>query len=372
MNPFIIKGYGGRDRFCNREAEILKLLNAVGNQRDVTLVSLRKMGKTGLIFHLSDQLKRKKSHETIYLDILHTENLNGLINQLATAIIRLKKPFGQKMKDFLSGFRYLRPVIMVDALTGLPAVSLQVAGEKETQSTLAGLFGLLSERSRTIPVVVAIDEFQQISHYPEKNTEALLRGIMQSLDRVTFIFSGSNKTMLTRMFGDASRPFYQSTEMIFLEEINETDYSAFISRHFTSNGRKADPETVTDLLTWTRRHTWYLQYTCNRIFETGLACSEETKREVMADILLGFEPFYLEYRSLVTRHQWQLLKAIAHSGSAAAITSGNFIKQFALTNASTVKRGVETLLSKEMIYKKEGQYYIYDVFFSRWLECLEI
>ena len=372
MNPFIIKGYGGSNFFCDRETETIKLLNAIRNQRDVTLISLRKMGKTGLILRVFDQIKKEKSHETIYLDIFHTQNLNGLINQLATAIFRMKKPFGKRINDFFSNFRYVRPVISVDVLSGLPFVSLQIADEKEAKTTLEELFAILSERSRTIPVVVAIDEFQQISKYPEINVEALLRGIIQQLNKVAFIFSGSDKSMLTRMFGDASRPFYQSTEMIFLEEIKDDSYVSFIKRHFIKNGRKVDPVTVSDLLTWTRLHTWYLQYTCNRIFETGQDCIDETKKTVVADILLGFEPFYLEYRSLLTRHQWQLLKAIAHSGNVSSVTSGNFIRQFDLSNASTVKRGIDTLTEKEMIFRRKNEYFVYDVFLSRWLELQEI
>jgi hypothetical protein len=86
----------------------------------------------------------------------------------------------------------------------------------------------------------------------------------------------------------------------------------------------------------------------------------------------GTKPFYSEYRSLLTRHQWQLLKAIAHSGSVSAITSGDFIRRYSLTNASTVKRGIDALIQKEMIYQKDSQYFVYDVFFSRWLETLEI
>ena len=178
--------------------------------------------------------------------------------------------------------------------------------------------------------------------------------------------------MLTRMFGDATRPFYQSTEMIFLEKINAEAYSFFITRHFLKSGRKVEPGVVADLLDWTRAHTWYLQYVCNRIYETELDFTPLTIKSVIPDILLGFEPFYMEYRSLVTRHQWQLLKAISQSSDNMTVTSGNFIKQFNLTNASTVKRGIETLLAKEMIYKKDGQYFIYDVFFSHWLETQEI
>jgi hypothetical protein len=159
--------------------------------------------------------------------------------------------------------------------------------------------------------------------------------------------------------------------MVYLEEIPADPYRDFIIRHFSANDRKVDEASLDELLGWTRRHTWYLQFACNRIFETGLDFGPAALREIMPDILNGFEPFYLEYRSLLTRHQWQMLKAIAHAGSASAITSGDFIRTYNLSNASTVKRSVESLTEKEMIYHRDGCYFVYDVFLSRWLELME-
>jgi AAA+ ATPase superfamily predicted ATPase len=368
MNPFIIKGYAGRNWFCDREDEVQRLLNAIFNQRDMTLVSLRKMGKTGLIHYLFDILEEEKKYETIYFDILHTQDLNSFINALATVIYQLKKPAGRKIRDFLTSFRYLRPAISVDPLSGAPTVSLTIQGETSQQTTLLELFSLLRERSAICPIVLAIDEFQQVGFYPERNTEAILRGITQTMPDIRFIFSGSNQSMLMRMFGDATRPFYQSTEMIYLEEIPVESYREFIKQHFLANNRQVDESAIEALLEWTRRHTWYLQFVCNRIFETGKDLNDQTLREVMTDILLSFEPFYLEYRTLLTRHQWQMLKAVAQSGSAATITSGDFIRSNNLTNASTVKRSTESLKEKEMIYQRDGRYFVYDVFLSRWLE----
>ena len=372
MNPFIIKGYGGKRFFCNREREAERILNAIKNKRDITLVSLRKMGKTGLIFHIFETLRKEKVIEPVYLDIYHTEDLNGIINKLATSLYRMKKSFGQQMKDFFLNFRFVRPVVSIDSLTGLPAVSFHISGEKEAIHTLEDLFAIIAERSRKIPIVVAIDEFQQIANYPEKNTEALIRGLTQSLTRVNFLYSGSNKTMLFRMFGEASRPFYQSTEMIYLEEIAEKEYTPFIIEHFKRNSRMIDEGLVEEILRLTRRHTWYSQYFCNKLFETGQNINKEIFLSIFRNILLENEPFYLEFRNLLTRYQWQLLKAFAHSGGSESVTSGDFIKKYNITNASTVKRGIDSLLEKEIIFKKDKQYFVYDVFFSRWLETQEI
>ena len=372
MNPFIIKGYEGKNLFCDREKESGRILNAIKNRRDITLVSLRKMGKTGLIFHTFEILRKEKTYESIYLDIYHTENLNGLINQLATTLFRMKKSFGQRMKDILSNFRLVRPVISFDQLSGLPSVSFLIADERDAQHTLEDLFQMIGERSQKIPIILAIDEFQQISKYPEKNVEALIRGITQKLLNVQFIYSGSNKIMLSRMFGDASRPFYQSTEMMYLEEINAPEYAAFIKRLFSRNSRENKEETVSEILRLTRCHTWYSQYFCNKFFETGREINRENCTSILRNILLENEPFYLEFRNLLTHPQWQLMKAIAHSEGASSITSGDFIKKYNLTNASTVKRGIDSLTEKEMIYKKANTYYVYDVFFSRWLETQAI
>lgn len=368
MNPFIIRGYEGKQFFCDRKEESGRIIGALRNKRDITLISLRKMGKTGLIYHVFDLIRKEKQFETIYLDIYHTENLNQLIDQLATALYRMKRPFAVRMKDFLSNFRYVRPVITVDPMTGAPAVSVQIGNEQEAAKTLEDLFSMISERSKERKVILAIDEFQQISQYPETNTEALIRGIAQSLKNVRFIYSGSNKTLLTRMFGDSTRPFYQSTEIVFLGEIEEQAYLEFIMKMFQNSGGTILPEDAREILRLTRRHTWHTQYLCNRLFEKMDRKEKTTVSDVFYTILLENESFYFEIRNLLTRAQWNLLKAIAASDGASALMSGDFIRTFNLTNASTVRRGIESLLEKELIYLKDDLYFVYDVFFARWLE----
>jgi hypothetical protein len=264
----------------------------------------------------------------------------------------------------------VRPVITIDPLSGLPSISLQVTGEQDARGTLEELFSILNDRSASRPVVVAIDEFQQIAGYPEGNAEALLRGMISTLRKVRFIFSGSNKSMLLRMFGDATRPFYQSSEMMFLSEIPVEQYRSFIKGLFEEKGRLVDVDVITELLRWCRGHTWYVQFTANRLFETGRNIDTENLRNTIREIISGNEPFYLEFRNLLTRHQWQLLRAIASTDGIEKLTSGNFIRRYNLTNASTVKRSVNSLIDKEMVFRKEDKYYVYDVFLARWLEMI--
>ena len=48
-NPFLVYGYASPRYFCDREAETQQILSALENERNLTLIAPRRMGKTGLI-----------------------------------------------------------------------------------------------------------------------------------------------------------------------------------------------------------------------------------------------------------------------------------------------------------------------------------
>ena len=55
-NPFLTSGYYSPEYFCDRKNETKQLLNSIQNGQNVTLTSIRRIGKTGLIKHLFYQL----------------------------------------------------------------------------------------------------------------------------------------------------------------------------------------------------------------------------------------------------------------------------------------------------------------------------
>ena len=74
------------------------------------------------------------------------------------------------------------------------------------------------------PVVIAIDEFQQILEYPEQNVEALLRTAIAPLKQTSFIFCGSNQAMMQTILLPRARPFvlllgFQATCLMKIQSI---------------------------------------------------------------------------------------------------------------------------------------------------------
>jgi len=371
FNPFYTVSYKSENYFCDRKSELKRLSSNANNGINTTLISARKYGKSALIYRLFEELNKQKEWICIYIDIYSTQNIKELTELLAVSAIK-KFPEKQSIgKRFMQFFKSLHPVLSYDALTGQPEVRFEFTQARDYERTLGAILHFLEEQKA--PILLAFDEFQQVAMYPEKNTEAILRTIIQTLHNVQFIFSGSNQHLMIEIFNSAKRPFFSSTQSLVLSEIPADLYSEFIRRHFVENKRTIDTETIDFILEWTCNHTYYTQFVCNKLYASNLRNPDliETKL-ICSQILEAEKSTFLQYRNLLTDYQWQLLIAIAKEEKVFQPQSKNFIQKHKLGGASTVKKAVDSLVVKEMLLvhiEKDLSYYrIYDVFLIRWLQ----
>lgn len=373
-NPFIIKSYESKELFCDREEELQLMLRNCINGTDMTLISQRRVGKTGLVLRLFDELHdvRPDIH-TIYFDIFASRNIDDFIKLMAEATMKRfpsKTSVGEKLLTFIKS---LRPQLSFDTITGEPQLQIAYQTAHEKEFTLKGLFEFLDRQNEKI--VIAIDEFQQIRDYPEQNMEALLRTYIQQTHNLCFIFCGSKKHMMADIFANEKKPFYNSTIFVSLDKISEESYSSFIRRLFNERQRSITDEALQFILDWTRRHTYYTQQLCHTIYandsesitidDVKLACEELMKQG---------EAVYLQYRQMLTDKQWSYLIAVAKEGSVQQITASAFLKDHKIGTPSVSRRLAEALCEKGLLNDNvtlEGTIYsLNDVFLSHWMERL--
>jgi len=370
-NPFSIKEYKGKNYFCDREAELEKILTNIKNGIDTTLVSPRRMGKTGLIYRLFEQINETGDVETIYVDIYPARSLSDFVKLLAEAILVKfpeKTSIGKLFIEFIKGFK---PLIGYDVLTGEPQIQISYQSDQEKEYTLQGLFRFLDMQDTKI--VLAIDEFQQITDFPEKNIEALLRTYTQQLENIRFIFCGSRKSMMIDLFSNAKRPFYASTQYLVLDKIDLASYKAFITGKFTENDIRIEDDAVDYILSWTRQHTFYTQSVCNRIYSMDeKVVSIQLVKRACNELLKRSEAVFFQFRQLLTPGQWNFLIAVAKEGEVTQLTAQKFIASYEIGIPANARRISRSLIDKELILetanKKGSKYQVYDVFLSRWLE----
>jgi hypothetical protein len=370
-NPFLLKGYVSKELFCDRQKEVDQLFANIQNGIDTTLISARRMGKTGLIFRFFDHLREQGDVKSIYVDIFSSRNLSEFIKLLAEAILLAfpeKTPVGKQFFEFIKGFR---PLIGYDPLTGQPQIQVNYQSDQEKEYTLQGLFNFLENQGEMI--VIAIDEFQQISDYPEKNIEALLRTYTQNLKNIRFIFCGSRKALMINLFSNVKRPFFSSTQYLSLEKIDKEVYSSFIRSKFSESGIDITVEALTMVLNWSLMHTFYTQSLCNMLYYIAdNQITVDTVKVACVELLKRNEPVFYQYRQLLTASQWNFLIAIAKEGEVNQLTAQKFISQYGIGTPANARRISRSLIEKELLlelqYKKETCYRVYDVFLSRWLE----
>lgn len=370
-NPFLLTGYKNPSYFCDRKEESKQLSQLMLNGTNITLFAIRRLGKTGLIHHVFYPFQNSKTTTCIYLDILSTRNLSDFTNQIATAVYNRfppQKNIGKKIIELLQRFR---PVISFDELSGSPSLSLTVDTKSQKENTIGQILQFLDKQN--LKIVFAIDEFQQILEYPEKNTEAILRTHIQSLKNTSFIFCGSNQKMMHEIFNSAKRPFFASCTQLKLDAIKESEYKKFITRKFKEHKRQIDEECLDFICRWTKLHTFYTQFFCSLLFSSKKAkYTIEDAYQTAISILKLNENTFFQYKNLLTSAQWNLLSAIAKEENVFQPQSKMFISKYQLGTPSLVKRGIDALLAKEIIFYNTSvnspYYEVYDKFLMRWLQ----
>ncbi len=374
-NPFIIKGAIPAEYFCDRVTETEILTNHIHNGRNVVLTAPRRIGKTGLIAHCFRTPKWEEEYYVFFIDILETSSLRDLTFALGRQIFETLKPKSKQMVDlFVQTVRSISGEFGYDILTGMPKFTLSLGAIRNPEYTLAEIFEYINQADKHC--LIAIDEFQQIVHYPEKNIEAILRTHIQHCTNADFIFAGSERHILEEMFNLPSCPFYASTANMNLEAISQDIYTEFVLAHFQEFNKHIEATSVEYVYRMFDGNTYCMQKVMNVAFamtEENELCTQAIVEQAINDILSENERNYKNRLSLLTPKPKELLIAIAKEGKASRVTSGDFVRRYHLTSSSSVQSALKQLLADDWITytaneQGQKQYLLSDPFLSRWVQ----
>ena len=367
-NPFVVYGYKGPEYFCDRVAESNKICSALRNERNVTLVSPRRMGKTGLIHHVFNKMETEdKDCKCFYIDIFATKNIEQFVQTLGSAVIGKLDSFSQsalrKIQEFFSAWR---PAVTFDQLTGLPTVTLDIK-QNEGNESLKQIFEYMKMSGKRC--YIAIDEFQQIQNYSERGLEALLRSYIQFLPNVYFIFSGSHQHMMEEMFLSANRPFFQSSMVMSLGCIDFEEYMQFANRMIEGQNRTIGQETFQRIYDFAGGITWYVQAILHGIYEHPDRIVDNTLvDDVVKELVEEQSSTFQNYCAWLTDNQYALLKAIAYEKSVKSPLAQHFIHSHHLPATSSIKTALRTLEDKMLVSRSANDgYSVSDKLFALWL-----
>lgn len=370
LNPFVVSGKIPPEYFCDRVEEAAQLEKSLRNQLNVVLTSARRMGKTSLVDFVFDKPEISENYITIVVDILHTTTFREFIMALGAAVFenvatrskKLRKQFVTLLKSLSASFGY-------DPILNVPTFDIRLGDLQNPEFTMGEIFSYLESVDKRCLVV--IDEFQQITYYPEKNVEALLRTHIQKLKNANFVFSGSKRRLMDEIFFSSKRPFYQSAKNLPLEPIDKGIYLDFAM----SNFKNANKNITEDAFSHVYDTFWGVTFYIQRIMKDAFAetkaddtCDLNLVKNLIEDYIDENDSRLREQLSYISESQKELLYAIHSEGQVQSITSAEFNKKHRLRSPSSTQSAALKLLEYDLITRKEKIYSLSDPLLKLWLD----
>ncbi len=368
-NPFTLKEIPADSSFCDREREQADLTTFAAAGENVLLYSPRRYGKTSLIRKVQRQLKTNGSL-TAYCDLFGVSSIEEIAGRIARSIYSITRQdegLFQKSIRFLTSFR---PVLS-PGHDGSISVSVQPAYTSEPmdllESTMASLAKFVIDVPK--PVHIVLDEFQEICEIENSiRIEGLLRNHIQRM-KCGFVFVGSRRRILLKMFNDRSRPFFQSTINYELKTLPQKDLIEFMVSQFANSGKTMSTSLAAEICNLVDRHPYYAQKFCFFLFDR--AKKKVTLTEVSENYRLVLESENALFESILRRltaKQIGILKAIAKEPSKSLFAAG-YMARHSLKSTGGIQRGLSVLTAEDLVerHSEDRSWNVIDPLFRQWL-----
>lgn len=365
-NPFIIVGDIPDPYFCDREAETQRIIRTITNEGNMVVMSPRRMGKSRLVKHVFKQPQIAEHYQTFYIDLLHTSSIREFAYTFGRTVFDQLKSRSEKMLQSLTlALKSIAGTFGFDPLTGLPTFTLEMGRIQSPEYTIQEIITWLEECDS--PCIVCFDEFQRISKYPDNKqgqVEALLRGIIQHLRNVNFIFAGSEQHLLSEMFFSSAKPFYNSADQLNLRPLDMNVYTEFVKSWMERYGKSIDTDALKYYYTKFEGTTYCMQKLMHEAFidcDAGVTCSSVLLERTYTNMLEEAHENISKLLGTLTEQQKNVLYAIAREGKAERVLSASFIKKYALVSSSSVQSALKKLTELEFITVNGNTYSVSDI-----------
>ena len=358
-NPFVYGKIVGKDSFANRRRELELIKNAVLSGQNVIVYSPRRYGKSSLVYNAIQEL----DVISIWIDCYGLISKRELAEKMTIEVIRKWKA-RRVLESIKELFKSVRPKIRLGE-----EIEVEFSFEEEDKAFEESLElpQRLAKRSKK-RVVVVFDEFQEVVQLGE-DVLPKMRAVFQKHDEVCYIFVGSKKGMMEKIFRSALSPFYNFGLHITLNKIPKEEFKEFIREKFENSRIGIDNKAIDKILEVTDCHPYYTQMLCHKLWFDALVSDKKVDVDdvdrIVEEIIHEEADAYVTIWDDLTLSQRKVL--IALSKGETDLYSIEFLQKYGFKRASNVQVAVKGLLKKEIINKVRGRYEISDPFFKLWV-----
>lgn len=359
INPFPYENIANKKTFYGRIEELKFLRQNISNSTNVLLFSKRRMGKSTLISNLFNKIK--KDYYCIYIDIYNMITAEDFAKLLFKGITEVQK--GDVIKTIKSLSKLLRRVRLEPTFNSETSeMSIRtIVNDLTFDELMEDAFKVLFELSKDKKVVLAIDEFQQVSTIKDIKIDAILRKYIQKSENISYIFLGSKRNLLNSLFM-YKEPLFEMATPYALKSIDIDEIYNYAKHHLKINRELiayifslADGETK---LIQMLLYRLYINYK-NKLIKKDLIENE------LKEILILKNEHYKTLFDLFSMNQKKAFKLLSRFKK--DLFTQKVLKEENLSRAS-MQSSLKSLYEKEFIDKEDDNWFIPDRTLELWGE----
>lgn len=356
--------------FTDREQESLQLCRNFEAGINTILISPRRWGKTSLVkkaARLVDAERVIMVHMDMFPCKTEYDFYNAFSAALLTQTASRKELWMDNAREFASR---LMPKISISPEPNSDiSLSLGITPATHSPEEILNLPEQIARRKGK-RIVVCIDEFQQIGELSDSLTiQKRLRTVWQHQQLTSYCLFGSKKHLMTSLFGQRSKPFYQFGQMMYLTKIPVEAWTRYIQSHFEEYGRSISSEVVAELCALVDQQSSYVQQLAAILFSVlseGETATEEHLHAAFQSLLDACTPLFKQQIATLSGYQLNCLRAI-QAGHHSDLGERAVRDEYNLGSPSNIPRLKNALLEHDLIEQDGREVFLSDPVFARWL-----
>ena len=268
-NPFTFDRPLPADQLVDRAAELEQLLALAGAGQSVRLAAPRRYGKTTLINALAGAAWQVHEMVPTVVDLSGVTTLDDVVLRITRAYER-----GLDRGRLRSVWRGLRRRGTGSAQLGVPGVANVSAGvgAATASSSLAALHEALDLPTRVFErtgrrCLVVLDEFQDLFTVSDGLDGVLRSHLQHQAESASYVFAGSQPSMMRALFGDRRRPLFEQARAVALGPLPAAELADFVEDRLAAAGRDGLLELVDGLVAVSAGHPQRAMLLAHMLFE---------------------------------------------------------------------------------------------------------
>jgi len=362
MNIFPYETIASDKEFFGRETEVADINSFIENSNNLIIFSKRRLGKSSLINEVILRIEEsKKDILCIYIDIYDITSAEDFATLLLQGLTSsYKDDIKTSIKKLASLFKRTRVEPTFDPNTMKYGIKPVVTALK-FEELLEDFFESIYTISKDKKIVIAIDEFQQISTIKDKKIDALFRKYVQDKrsKNISYIFLGSKRHMLTSLF-EYGAPMYELATPMELKPIDVKDIYDYVSMFL-----KVDENIIQHIYdlcdgeTKLMQHIFFLLHL--KFKDTNI--DEDIVDEVLKEILNYKTSMYRALLDTFTVNQKKTFKLILKYKN--GLFSRDVLNEQSLSK-NVMQSAINSLIDREILDKSDDVFFIPDRAFELW------